>query len=180
MKKVALLLSLSVLFLYGCSQESDSISESETQNLTITNNLKANGNGSSASGHGTVITSVYGGDDEDKRQFSFHAREDRNGNVRGNGVLTKNGGVLNARFDIDCIIVDGNTAIMSGVITYDSGAQFEGWRCWFSVIDNGEGSNADQDEMTRLWVADWDELNCDFDFNPDFYANIGGNVQVRE
>jgi hypothetical protein len=25
-----------------------------------------------------------------------------------------------------------------------------GWGFWFKVIDNGEGANADPDEMTRL------------------------------
>ncbi|PKA84345.1 hypothetical protein ATE92_2532 [Ulvibacter sp. MAR_2010_11] len=176
MKKVALLMTLALLVIYGCSRDTDSISESDTQNLV----MKAN-NGPSANGHGTLqLADIPVGGDDGKRQFTFHAREKKNGDVSGSGVLKYTGGGTDVRFDIDCLRVDGNTANMSGLVTQNSSdPSLEGTYHYFSVEDNGEGSGSSPDQIT-LFYSGYSESYC-LDDNPfPLYSIVGGNVQVRE
>lgn len=177
MKKVTFLLTLALLVIYGCSQESDSISESETQNLVINNNsIRASNSGPSANGHGTLDLENLPPDGEGFRQFTFHAKEKKNGNVTGSGVLTYIGGAENIKFDIDCLTVDGNIASMAGVVTHHAqNPENEGLRCWFKVIDNGEGSSAD-DEISLFYYSNVDCINI----SVPIYSIEGGNIQVRE
>ena len=173
MKKVALLLTLALLVFYGCSRESEVINESETENLIVDN--RAPNNGSSASGQGTLTNP-----DGTIRHFSFHAREKKDGSVDGNGVLTYNGGLLKIKFDVDCLEVIGNVAQISGIVTsWSDNPNGEGRGVWFKVIDNGEGSNADPDEISRLGNSAG-ELDCTIDYGLIIYPIEGGNIQVRE
>ena len=141
----------------------------------------ANANGPSVNGQGTLSFDEIPIDGEKFRHFTFHARILKDGSVQGNGVLTYAGGVRNLSFDIDCLNVDGNHAIMSGVTTRDN--QFpenEGLLFWFEVFDNGEGKNADPDQMS-LYFQGTDPVvyDCANDFFVDIYDIEGGNVQIK-
>ena len=164
----------------GCSQED--LQVADTENLIVSNETQTRASGPSASGHGTLSFEGIPIEGEGFRHFTFHAREKNNGSVQGNGVLTYIGGVRNLSFDIDCLNIDGNHAIMSGVITRDN--QFpenEGLLCWFEVFDNGEGNNADPDQMSLYYSGtDPETYDCANDFEVDIYEIEGGNIQVKE
>jgi hypothetical protein len=175
-------ISASVMLLFsGCSQEETVVPDNENQNLT-TETTDTRASGPSASGQGTISLDVIPPVGEGFRHFSFHARVKKNGSVQGGGVLTYAGGQRNIQFDIDCLEVIDNVAIMSGVTTRDNQfPQNEGLLCWFKVIDNGEGANADPDQMTLYYQgtnpATYDCVN---NFEVAVYDIEGGNVQVRE
>ena len=163
----------------GCSQEEPQVPDNE--NLIVTND-QTRASGPSASGHGTLSFEGIPIEGEGFRHFTFHARVKKNGDVQGSGVLTYVGGVRNLSFDIDCLNVIGNHAIMSGVTTRDN--QFpenEGLLCWFEVFDNGEGNNSDPDQMSLYFQgSDPATYDCVNDFTVDIYEVEGGNVQVQE
>lgn len=170
-----------MIFLTGCSKEE--FQPADTENLVLTvDETQTRASGPSANGHGTLTFEGIPIEGEGFRQFSFHAREKRNGTVQGNGVLSYIGGVRNLSFDIDCLEVDGNLAVMSGVITRDN--QFPenvGRLCWFKVIDNGEGNNSDPDEISLFFSGtDSEVYDCANNFNVAIYEIEGGNVQVKE
>jgi len=181
LRSICMIAAGSAMILFtGCQQEEPL--ESENQNLTITHETQTRASGPSASGHGTLTFEGIPIEGEGFRQFSFHAREKKNGSIQGSGVLTYTGGVRNLSFDIDCLNVNGNHAIMSGVTTRDN--QFpenEGLLFWFEVTDNGEGNNSDPDQMSLYFQgtnpATYDCVN---DFEVDNYDIEGGNIQVRD
>jgi hypothetical protein len=168
------------MLLFNVCQQED-VQVADSQNLIITND-QTRAAGPSANGHGTITLENIPIDGEGFRHFTFHAKEQRNGSVQGNGVLTYIGGVRNLSFDIDCLSVDGTLAVMSGVITRDN--QFPenvGQLCWFKVRDNGEGNNSDPDQIT-LFFSGTDPLvfDCAINYGNLMYDIEGGNVQVRE
>ncbi len=163
-------------------QNEESLASQSESIIGNTNAFKNNAAGASASGQGTLTFDGIPIEGEGFRHFTFHARVKANGEVQGSGTLTYTGGVRNTRFDIDCLTVDGNHAIISGVTTRDN--QFpenEGVLFWFEVFDNGEGSNADPDQMSLYYQGtNPDVYNCANDFDVPIYQIEGGNIQVRE
>ncbi|WP_147437255.1 hypothetical protein [Ulvibacter antarcticus] len=157
----------------GCQKENlpSSTDEGASQ---ITTELQTKGSGPSANGQGT-ITLASGS----TRHFSFHAKIKNNGDVQGSGVLTYTAGELKVHFDIECLAITGNTAIMTGIITnYPQFPERVGWECWFKAVDNGEGSNADADELT-LMLSNPDLEDCDFDYLVALNVVEGGNIQIK-
>ena len=149
---------------------------SNDESIPIDESLTTKAAGPSVNGQGTLSFDGIPIEGEGFRHFTFHARVLKDGSVQGNGVLTYIGGVRNISFDINCLNVDGNHAIMSGVTTRDN--QFpenEGNPFWFEVFDNGEGKNADPDQMSLYF---WTAATCEIDFAVDLYDIEGGNVQV--
>ncbi len=174
MKLGLLLIATGFLTLFtGCQQEDLPLSQDE--NLVVTTNeTQTRAPGPSANGQGTLTNP-----DGSTRHFSFHAREKNNGTVDGNGVLTYGGGLLKIKFDVDCLDVSGNTAQISGIITaWSDNPNGVGRGFWIKVIDNGEGSNADPDEMTRLGNSAG-PLDCTIDYGIEIYPIEGGNIQVK-
>ncbi|MBZ0326498.1 MAG: hypothetical protein K8F54_02750 [Altibacter sp.] len=161
-----------MIILSSCEKEQLT---NESENLVIEIDGTSNrGSGPSANGQGTLTNP-----DGSIRHFSFHAREKNNGSIQGNGVLTYGGGLLKIKFDIDCLQVMGNTAQLSGIITsWSDNPDGVGWGIWFKVIDNGEGNNADPDEITRLGNNP-DPLDCTIDYGIELYQIEGGNIQVK-
>ena len=132
--------------------------------------------GASANGQGSLTLT-----DGTQRRFSFHANTMPDGSVQGSGVLTYTGGDLKIKFDINCLIVTGNTAVMSGVIiSHSETPAYEGTGCWFQAVDNGEGSNGAPDQLSLLAVNLPVLPNlCSFN-NLVGLSNVeGGNVQVK-
>lgn len=169
-----------MILLSGCQQEEPL--ESENQNLTVTTETQTRASGPSVNGHGTLTFEGIPIEGEGFRHFTFHAKVKKNGDVQGSGILTYTGGVRNLSFDINCLSIDGNHAIMSGVTTRDN--QFPdnvGLLCWFEVYDNGEGNNADPDQMSLYYQGvDSETYDCVNDFEVDIYDIEGGNIQVKE
>jgi hypothetical protein len=115
-----------------------------------------------------------------QRRFAYHANTMPDGSVQGSGVLTITEGAAQIKFDINCMTISGNTATMSGVVTSVSGATpfQEGWNCWFSVKDNGEGSNSNTDQITLLFGAPT-PLPCTQTISLAYNNIEGGNIQVK-
>ena len=134
--------------------------------------------GPSANGQGTL--SPPASPSEGFRHFSFHANTMPDGSVQGSGVLTYIGGDLKITFDIDCLIVVGNTASMTGVVTrHDQTPALVGTRCRFKVQDNGEGSNATEDRITLLNVGLPAGFPCLNNVPLTLHPIEGGNIQVK-
>lgn len=164
----------------GCQQEDLQVPQDE--NLVVTTNeTQTRAPGPFAGGHGTVSLENFPIEGEGFRHFTFHAREKNNGNVEGNGVLTYIGGVEFSSFDIDCLVVDGNVAWMSGVVTRDRLPELVGQLCAFRVVDNGEGAGAPPDELSILYYGtDPAVYTCVNTLLVPVYPIEGGNIQVRE
>ena len=115
-----------------------------------------------------------------QRRFSFHANTMPDASVKGSGVLTITGGEAQIKFDIDCMTISGNTATMSGKVTSVSGNTIfqAGWDCWFKVVDNGEGANAEPDQITLLYGGP-NLLDCGVQYDVPLNTVEGGNIQVK-
>ena len=160
----------SFIIFSSCSKE-DTV-EQVNEGALESNILKASG--PSVNGQGTFL---YG---EDIRHFSFHAKTMPNGDVKGSGVLTYNAGVQNIKFDIDCFSIDGNTAILTGIITsHRMNPEREGWFYWVKVVDNGEGSGDMADQLTLLYQGGGLDGDCSLDYGNPLYDIEGGNIQVK-
>ena len=175
---LALAASSMIVFL-GCQQEDIT---SQDENL-VANSIQTQTRaaGPSANGQGTLTFDGIPIAGEGFRHFTFHAREKSNGTVQGSGVLTYIGGVRKLSFDIDCLNINGNVAIMSGVITRDN--QFpanEGVLCWFKVVDNGEGAGADPDEISLFFSGTDPAVFTCINYQQIIYPIEGGNIQVKE
>lgn len=121
------------------------------------------------------------------KQLTFHARIQNNGQTRGQMTLTggealpdqdvdgggdSNPGGTHANLtlsaDFDCLVITGNRAVMSGVITDSSVGAYIGLRTVLVVEDGGEGKNAADSYTwgvyrapTMSWVATDAELTFD-------------------
>jgi len=144
----------------------------------------------SANGHGTIVVQDEQGKNV-KRQFSFNARRAADGTVSGNAVLHNasftgaNGKKYKASFDISCLKVVGNIAVIGGFIKRTNDPSLVD-AAFFTVQDNGEpGKNSDRISGINF-----------FDDNPSttgspslceqtspnafpFMTIDGGNIQVR-
>ena len=130
--------------------------------------------GPSASGQGTIT--IPG---DITRHFAFHANTMPNGSVQGNGELTYTAGQLKIKFSIDCLVISGNQATMSGkIISWSDFPERAGWDCWFKVEDNGEGSNANPDKITRL-LTNSALADCQANYGLALNLLEGGNIQVK-
>jgi hypothetical protein len=196
MKKLfSLAISLTIIgfiFIIGCDQQSDNPVQADlpvqaplSEIDDIGGIAKAGNNGPAASGQGTLIY-----EDGHRRIFTFHATTDADGIVKGAGVLRKVSSDPEQRekihFDIDCLTVDGNAALMSGIITRadpiipnPSDPVEVGEFIQFKVIDNGEGSDADPDLMS-YFNHGFEVPSCDQeDVSYALFEINAGNIQVK-
>lgn len=158
--------------LNSCSKEDVTISEDPS---SVEDALRK-GNSPAASGQGTIDFGA-----ENKRHFSFQAKMLKDGSVKGSGQLTYTSGELKVKFSIDCITVTGNIAILSGnIISNSNNPEYAGSACRFSVMDNGEGKNADPDLMTPMQTfPGLESIACDYN-GVGFLEVLEGNIQVNE
>ena len=138
----------------------------------------AGGPGPSANGHGNLLL------DYELRTFSFHAREFKDESVEGSFELKNRQQGVRLHAEIDCLLIEGNQATMSGEITQVRGTVevIPGDFVWFRVEDNGEGSVNSPDRITLVLVElDPDEppITCNDDFDIDLQDIIAGNIQVK-
>ncbi|MBN1302263.1 MAG: hypothetical protein JW995_13690 [Melioribacteraceae bacterium] len=181
-------LAASIVFI-SCSIETSNpvISEGAATGVL----LKSGGNGPSVNGQATIMYEGSGL----KRIITFHAAENKDGVVEGGGTLVKNspdeGLIQKIKFDVDCLSVNENVAILGGIITWGSDSVYgpEYWtgrRFQFKVTDNGEGKNAVPDEITHMinGTAEDDPFGgfpypCTVDTGWDLMPIVRGNIQVR-
>ena len=168
-------MALALTVVYSCSKDDLTSFEEETKTEEA---ALRKGNTPAASGQGTIEWPGI----EGKRHFSFHARTNKDGSVSGSGVLTYTKGDLKVKFSIDCITVNGNTAVMAGNITsHSTSPENVGLSCSLIVRDNGEGKNADPDQMQAFITYTNPNFDSDCDTNyAEFPFNdvLEGNVQV--
>ncbi|MCA1626058.1 MAG: hypothetical protein LC768_16415 [Acidobacteria bacterium] len=134
----------------------------------------AGNSGSSASGHGN-----YTENDGELRTFSFHART-KDGVTKGSFVVNNRSNGHFLKGNIDCLNIVGNTATMSGTITSSSVEDLVpvGTKTRFGVVDNGEGTEALPDRMSRF--SNFSQTTCDV--SPITFHSLiveGGNIQVK-
>ena len=113
----------------------------------------------SASGHGTFIVE-NSGNGSVRRQFSFSARRDPDGTVRGNAVLTNpafdgdHGQNYQLQVDIQCMNTDGNIVFFGGTTRRTNDPNLVDAVYW-SVQDNGN-PGAGNDLMSDVFFFDND------------------------
>lgn len=171
-----LTITLFIIFLSSCA---DDTLITETESATQQVSALDKGSGPSANGQGTLLF------DGQRQIFSFHAR-DNNGTVSGKiQVVDKKWDII-YRGVINCMVVNGNVATLSGEITRDSEGILEEYPdfkyFWFRVIDNGEGANAPSDEFSDIY-AFIAYFPCDWELPPDYiipmFEIVNGNFQVK-
>jgi hypothetical protein len=158
--------------------------------LMVSNKSTAQGIQESASGHGTLLVPNEDGDIV-RRQFSFNAKRHSDGTVTGQAVLHNpafegaNGNKYQAKFDISCMQIVGNIAVLGGFVRRTNDPNLVD-AAYFSVEDNGEpGKN--NDRISSVFFFD-DDPNTTGD--PQGCLDIGptdlplnpidaGNIQVR-
>jgi hypothetical protein len=136
----------------------------------------------SASGSGAFIATNADTGEQGLRTFEFTAVRYSDGTARGQAQLKNRALDVIVHIEIDCLLVIGNQARMSGVITFiDDPAQGEvGELNRFVVEDNGEGSAAPPDRISTVPVNPNLE-ECEgtpFTLTPNRVVQQG-NVQVR-
>jgi hypothetical protein len=140
--------------------------------------------GPSASGHGTVLLQDTDGKTV-RRQFSFSARFNSDGTVKGSAILHNPSfdPKYDAQFDITCLQIAGNRASFGGAIRKTSDPVFndEFDAAFFTVFDNGEPGDGN-DTISEVFFDNVVEPSaCQF-IGADDFPQIpieSGNVQVR-
>ena len=131
------------------------------------------GNNPSVTGHGNLT--ILGG----LQTASFHAVQHQNGAITGSLVVKSRGQAIRLFADINCLIIVGNKATLSGVVTQTNNpAVLVGDGVWFEVMDNGEGANNPPDSMTDVQVFP-PFVNCSFTNLSPLLPIEEGNIQVR-
>ena len=87
------------------------------------------------------------------RNFSLVATINSDGEVLGQWQDGFGGGIGSIHVAVDCLVIDENAAIVGGVVTHGSlnGVDLTGERVVTAVVDNGEGHNADPDQISYSW-----------------------------
>ncbi len=94
----------------------------------------------SASGHANLT--INGG----LQTYSFNAIQNRNGSVSGQLTLDSRGQDVIIQGDVTCLVINGNEAIIGGIITHVTPNSDPSWFYLLGqpfvlrVVDNGEGA----------------------------------------
>jgi hypothetical protein len=148
---------------------------------------------SRASGHGNLRVDGEGNPTDELRTFSFAAVRHADGTVVGQAEFKNRTDDLRVHVAIDCLVFDGNQAVVVGHITRSTVPEFGlvGDGVIFGVEDNGEGRGAEPDRISFVFpfpAADR-ELVCELaeagEYFPvevngaPLFPIEGGNVQVQ-
>jgi hypothetical protein len=113
--------------------------------------------------------------------FTFNAVQHKDGTVNGHLVYHVRAFAISVWMDIDCLMVTGNRAVLSGKVTKVSGDTdpfpfiYVGQDGVFQVEDNGEGGGVPPDLFSDVNLDTG--VTCT-DTPPDVYIPISGNIQV--
>ncbi len=145
--------------------------------LSLAGSVAAQGTAFSATGSGHFT--LAGG----LRTFAFSAIKHEDGTVSGNAQLNNRATNIKTHVEVDCLRVEGNRAVIGGVVTKSTDTSREGTRVIFAVIDNGEGNDDPPDQISFLGLLPDGtpaDLCLTFDFSLFPMATVErGNVQVR-
>ena len=128
-------------------------------------------NNPSASGHGNVT--INGS----LRTFSFNAVRHQDGSVTGQSEVNNRDLTVRSHMEIDCMVITGNIATISGIITNSSDSNFNGLPALFRVEDNGEGKNSPPDRISLVFFGPVPA--CTAAINVPLIPIDGGNIQVK-
>jgi hypothetical protein len=125
------------------------------------------------SGHTTVAGEL--------RTFSFTARQQPDGAVLGTAQVDNRAIGEMFQIDVDCMVVAGNIAVMSGLVSRHTDEHAVGLTGIFGVLD-GEGSQS-ADAVSQVFFFRPDTVTCR-DIAPAASTDLAvpiaaGNVQVR-
>ncbi len=152
---VTSILLLLVMFVTGCSEEAaptaaliDSSIENPTEALSKKNVVHH------ASVGGADICEALGAPTGCDANFSLVANLKADGSVSGQWQDTFSGGGEGIHVAVDCINVDGNWAIIGGVITHGTvdGVDVSGQRAITAVVDNGTSANDPPDQISFSFI----------------------------
>jgi hypothetical protein len=168
-----------VLSLIACSEDSAPTGSSSIENIS-----------GDLSKKGAVIHSVsLGGADLCEAlglptgcdaNFSLTAKMHADGSVSGQWQDTFSGGGNGIHVAIDCMIVDGNSAILGGVITHGSsdGNDLSGLRAVTRVVDNGTSQKDPADQISFSYFTSGDCGNFS-ELNFEMFDLTHGQVKVK-
>ena len=168
MKKLAFLMTLSLIFIYGCSEEAQ-ITDVSGENITQ-ENLKGPGEGNGimhhASAGGNDACEAFGLPPGCDGNYSLVANMHADGSVSGQMIDTFGGGE-GIHYTIDCFKQVDNWAIVGG---FDSDT---GIRYVNAIVDNGTSNNDLNDQISftvefggdcmELDISDFEAINYLFD-----------------
>jgi hypothetical protein len=112
------------------------------------------------SGGGSVVREDIEG--SPRETYGFAAQISVDGSVKGQAEIHFPSSGLNMHIDIQCLVVEGNEAWLSGPVTrsdrpdVDPGTVFV-WR----VQDNGQGQDAPPDRVSNFFYRPWDNYPPD-------------------
>lgn len=135
---------------------------------------------------------VGGGKLDAQRQFSFAAVQlDDDGHAVGQAILKNLATGGRAHVDIDCLVVDGDTSFVTGVVTQvkaDFGGLEVGDEILLGVRDNGDGNADPADRITGLFLLPGILVGTDCAFRTfvidvafgvdNLFAALGGGTPV--
>ena len=118
-------------------------------------------------------------------EYSFSAERHHSGDVHGQlEYKTSLEGGTTIHGDVECVVVDGNSARLAARITQSTTASAPvGMFLVWSVVDNGEGKKSAPDLTTTLYLLDQPTgmRECLTPFVPlaPYFAVNDGNIQVH-
>jgi hypothetical protein len=115
------------------------------------------------------------------RTFAVAAMDYSDGTTKGEVQINNRDQDRHAHLVIDCLVVSGNTAYMSGTFDHSDDPTLVGLPAALAVRDNGEGDAAPPDEVTLAWpgFTPCTDLGVRAFLDASFFAVEGGNIQVR-
>ncbi|MEK6281186.1 MAG: hypothetical protein AABN95_12605 [Acidobacteriota bacterium] len=151
--------------------------------------MAATASAQSANGHGTLL--VVNEKGSVRRQFSFSAKRQADGSVKGQAILHNpafegaNGNTYQLKIGISCMKVNGNVAIFGGTTRRTNDPNLVD-TVYFSVQDNGEPGR-ERDKISSVLFFDDDPNTtgdpqlCQGNVPGDFLMNTieSGNIQVK-
>jgi hypothetical protein len=114
---------------------------------------------------GGVVQSATGAgqfvlDNGSLRTFAFTAVEHNDGSVSGEAEVINRDLGTRRHFSIDCLSIrNGNLAVVSGIVTEAEDPSLIGHPAIFAAQDNGQGSNANPDQVSQAVYID-QPFNC--------------------
>lgn len=169
MKKLFFLLTLSMLFLFGCSideiQTNDQLS---TDNSKIELQSKGESNGiiHHVSAGGNDACEAFGEKPGCDRNYSLVANMHSDGSVKGQFIdgWPSEAGWNGVHADIKCMVVDGNMAKVGGVIKKGYHSYYGDITGWYMIAvlkDNGTSKNDAPDEISFTFINSTYDL-CEY------------------
>jgi hypothetical protein len=129
----------------------------------------------SASAHGGYFATYGSQAGPATRRIEFTATRNELNEQRGQGSFFNTLTGVKVHFTINCLRVEGNVAVMTGI--WDDHGKGDFPYIYLKVVDNGQGRGA-TDQVSPLYTVDF-PVSCQDDFDVPLFEASGGNIQVR-